>query len=47
MKQRAIKIDHVVALAKKLVSEGAYIVSDHAFKRGKERRLSIGDIKIL
>ena len=45
MKKRAEKIDQVVALAKKLMAEGAYVISNHAFERGEERRLSIGDIK--
>ena len=45
MKKRIEKIDHVVVLAKKLIASGAYVISDHAFERGEERRLSIGDIK--
>ncbi len=45
MKKRVEKIDHVVALAKKLIAGGSYVISDHAFERGEERRLSIGDIK--
>jgi hypothetical protein len=45
MKKRTEKIDQVVALAKKLMAEGAYVISNHAFERGEERRLSIGDIK--
>lgn len=43
--KRIAKIDHVLVLAKRLVAEGAYVISDHAFERGEERRLSIGDIK--
>ena len=45
MKKRVEKIDCVVALAKKLMVAGAYAISDHAFERGDERRISIGDIK--
>lgn len=45
MKKRVEKIDHVILLAKKLMAEGAYLISDHAFDRGEERRISIGDIK--
>lgn len=32
-------------LAKKLMGKGAYVISDHAYGRGKERTLSLGDIK--
>lgn len=45
MEKRVAKIDQVVDLAKRLMAEGAYVISDHAFARGEERRLSIGDIK--
>jgi hypothetical protein len=45
MKKRVEKIDHVVALAKKLMAEGSYVITDHAFGHGEERCLSIGDIK--
>jgi hypothetical protein len=45
MKKRVSKIDHIVVLAKRLMDRGAYVISNHAFERGEERRLSIGDIK--
>jgi hypothetical protein len=45
MKKRIEKIDDVVALVKKLMAEGSYVISDHAFDRGEERCISIGDIR--
>ncbi len=45
MKKRVEKIDNVVALAKKLMDAGAYVISNHAYERGSQRKLSLGDIK--
>lgn len=45
MRKRVEKINNVVALAKRLIAEGAYVISNHAFERGGERSLSISDIK--
>ncbi|MBS0655148.1 MAG: DUF4258 domain-containing protein [Verrucomicrobia bacterium] len=45
MKKRAEKVDNVVALARKLMEKGAYVISNHAYERGEQRGISLGDIK--
>jgi hypothetical protein len=45
MKKRTDKVDNVVALAKRLMEKGAYVISNHAYERGSQRKLSLGDIK--
>ncbi len=42
---RVKKIENVVPLAKKLIVEGAYIISNHAKLRQGERCFTIGDIR--
>lgn len=45
MKKRTEKVDNVLALAKSLMEKGAYVISNHAYERGDQRKLSIGDVK--
>lgn len=45
MKERIEKIDNVISLAKMLMEKGAFYISKHAYQRGKERTLSLGEIK--
>ncbi len=44
MKKKREKVANVAALARKLMKEGSYVISNHAYDRGKQRALSIGDI---
>ena len=43
--KRTEKIEHVAALAKKLMQKGAYAISNHAKLRQGERCFTIGDVK--
>lgn len=45
MKKRPKKIENILALAQKLMREGAYVISGHAKLRQGERFFTIGDIK--
>jgi hypothetical protein len=45
MKKRVEKIQNVAALAKMLMKQGAYVISNHAYERRNEREISIGDIQ--
>ncbi len=42
---RAEKIENIVVLAKNLMLNGAYVISNHAKLRQGERHFTIGDIK--
>jgi len=42
---RAKKIDNVLLLAKNLLQNGAYVISNHAELRQGERCITIGDIR--
>lgn len=43
--KRAKKVEGVMALAKDLMQKGAYVISNHAKLRQKERCFTIGDVK--
>ena len=45
MKPQRKKIEGVVALTKKLMEQGAYVISNHAMIRKGQRSLTVGDIK--
>ncbi len=45
MKKRLEKVNNVAILAKRLIEKGAYVISNHAYERGKQRALSVGDIQ--
>lgn len=45
MRIRPEKMTNVANLAKRLVERGAYVISNHAYERGKQRTLSVEDIK--
>lgn len=43
--KRAKKIEHVIELARNLIQQGAYVISQHAKLRQGERYFTLGDIK--
>lgn len=45
MKKRPDKVQNVSELALKLMEKGAYVISNHAYVRKNQRRLSVGDIQ--
>lgn len=45
MELKRKKIEGVVALTKKLMGQGAYIISNHAMTRKGQRSFTVGDIK--
>lgn len=45
MKKRVDKVQNVSELACKLMEQGAYVISNHAYVRKNQSRLSTGDIQ--